>query len=154
MRKFRKDHYTESEQVAQWVLSKLNVLVEEGKCCIFGATNHGDFSYFCERIVTPIKTSKESSSKIRSVIFIRMRSHFWFVVKMNLVKPDYFFSEWIVVKIVVGRPEKWGKDWVVTETDEFDWDWSEFYEHTQRGLFPKRRDKNRRIPSEEFIFEI
>lgn len=153
MGKFRKDHYTKSEQVAQWTLSKLNVLVEKGKCRIFGAINHGDFSYFCERIVTPIKIINKLGSKGRSIIFIRMRSHFRFVVKMSLVKPDYFLSEWIVVRIVVGRPEKWGKDWIITEIDEFDWDWSEFYEHTQRGLFPKRRDKSRRIPSQKFIFE-
>lgn len=154
MEKFRKDHYTKSEQVAQWTLSQLNVLVEKGKCRIFGAINHGDFSYFCERIVTPIEKNKKTGSEIRSIIFIRMRSHFRFVVKMTLVKPSCFFSEWVVVRIVVGRPEKWGKDWVVTETDEFDWDWFEYHDHAQRGLFPKRRDENRRISSEKFILEI
>ena len=154
MRKFRKDHCTESEQVAQSVLSQLNVLVGKGKYRIFGLADSGDFNYFCERIVTPIKTLKKSGSKTRSVIFIRMRSHFRFVVKVVLVKPDYLFSEWTVVRIVVGRPKRWGKDWIVTEIEEFDWNWSEFYDYTQRGFFPKRRDKSRRISSEKFIFEI
>ena len=154
MRKFRKDHYTESEQVAQSVLSKLNVLVKKGKYRIFGLADSGDFDYFCERIVTPIKAGKRSNSKIRSIIFIRMRSHFRFVVKMTLVKPGYLFSEWTVVRIVVGRPKKWGKDWVVIETEELHWNWSEHYDYTQRGLFPKMRDKNRRIPSEKFILKI